>query len=78
MTQIEMEFVFSRLNISLKDLWRMSYALAKKRTPQKMQDETVSQYCRDLGISTLFEFSEQIRLKAQEMTRLAIEEDKSE
>jgi hypothetical protein len=78
MTQIEMEFVFSRLNISLKDLWRMSYALAKKRTPQKMQDETASQYYRDLGISTLFEFSEQIRLKAQEMTRLAIEEDKSE
>lgn len=71
----QLEFVYSRINVSLAELWRRSFALAKQKTPTKLPDETCEQYYRDLGISTLFEFSEQVRQKALEMTRMAIDED---
>ena len=73
--QYEFDFVVSRINVPFKELWRQSYATAKLHTPARLQGETMEQYYRDLGISTLFEFSENIRLKALEMTRLAMEED---
>lgn len=75
MKQVEMEFVYSRINVSLAELWKMSYALAKRKTPKRLPAETCEQYYRDLGISTMFEFAEQVRLKALEMTRMAIDED---
>lgn len=75
MQQLEFELVVSRINMSLVEMWRQSYALAKKKTPTRLAGESYEQYCRDLGISTLFEFAEQIRLKAEEMTRIAIDED---
>ena len=73
--QYEFDFVVSRINVPFKELWRQSYATAKKSTPARLQGETMEQYYRDLGISTLFEFAENIRLKALEMTKLAMEED---
>ena len=71
----QIEFVYSRINVSLSELWCRAYALAKKQTPTKLPNETYEQYYRDLGISTMFEFSEQVRQKALEMTRMAIDED---
>lgn len=73
--QIEMNFVYSRINVSLSELWRVSYALAKNKMPSRLPAETYEQYYRDLGISTLFEFAEQVKQKAEEMTRMAIDED---
>lgn len=72
----ELEFVRSRLNISLKSLWVDAYKKAKQQTPRRLDQETKEQYYRDLGISTLFEFSEQIKGVAEELTRMAIDEDR--
>lgn len=70
-----MQLVYSRINVSLVELWRIAYAQAKSKMPTRLHAETCEQYYRDLGISTMFEFSEQVRQKALEMTRMAIDED---
>ena len=70
-----MQFVYSRINVSLVELWRIAYAQAKSKMPTRLPAETYEQYYRDLGISTLFEFAEQVKQKAEEMTRMAIDED---
>ncbi|MBQ2176244.1 MAG: hypothetical protein II453_14675 [Alphaproteobacteria bacterium] len=72
----EIDLMNARLNISFTDLWLSSYKKAKSQTPVRLPDETKDQYYRDLGISTLFEFSEQIKNKAEELTRIAIDEDR--
>lgn len=72
----EIDLMQSRLNISLKDLWLTSYKKAKHQTPTRLPEETKEQYYRDLGISTLFEFSDQIKTLAEELTRIAIDEDR--
>ena len=73
---VELDFISSRLNLSLKDLWVRAYRKAKLQTPKRLDQETKEQYYRDLGISTLFEFSEQIKGVAEELTRMAIDEDR--
>ena len=72
----EIDLMNARLNISFVDLWLSSYKKAKSQMPTRFPDETKDQYYRDLGISTLFEFSEQIKHKAEELTRTAIDEDR--
>jgi hypothetical protein len=72
----EIDLMHARLNISLKDLWLISYKKAKSQTPTRLPEESKEQYYRDLGISTLFEFSEQVKHKAEELTRTAIDEDR--
>ena len=73
---VELDFISSRLNLSLKDLWVIAYRKAKLQTPKRLDQETKEQYYRDLGISTLFEFSEQVKGVAEELTRMAIDEDR--
>ena len=73
---VELNFVCSKLNISLKDLWVKSYKKAKQQTPTRLERETKEQYYRDLGINTLFEFAENCKQKAEELTRIAIDEDR--
>ena len=72
----EIDLMNARLNISFTDLWLSSYKKAKSQMPTRFPDETKDQYYRDLGISTLFEFSEQIKNKAEELTRIALDEDR--
>ena len=76
LVMFEIDLMNARLNISFTDLWLSSYKKAKSQTPVRLPDETKDQYYRDLGISTLFEFSEQIKNKAEELTRIAIDEDR--
>ena len=73
--QLEFDYVMHRINLSMKQLWQMSYKEAKLKMPKCIEGETMEQYYRDLGISTLFEFAENVRLKAVERTKWAMEED---
>lgn len=45
MQQLEFELVVSRINMSLVEMWRQSYALAKKKTPTRLDGESYEQLC---------------------------------